>query len=266
MTIRLWTQRGHISRLDWRDPRISRVFSMYHSTSTIMQSQSSNGFLFINKHPSSCALSHSRKDENSNIQSHVQCKRYMDQRAKKQARSRSPTDSSSISGCKQSGTSQPQTRMGSNSLPLDSQPGISKVDPFCCTTVRIDQEEHRLLQYPLYTLIHIHFAAEAMSLQPSQMSFDCFRHRQAITNRLKRCLSDELTLYTTLAFCASIMHWSLGKRAIPDRPSEFYNLKAIGVLKNHLANPGTAPHSWLMLSIYALGVSSMWTRDYEAST
>lgn len=105
-----------------------------------------------------------------------------------------------------------------------------------------------------------------MNMQPEEMPHQYFRHRQAVANRLQRCVVDKLTLYTTLAYCSNCLQWAIGERAIPDRPSEYYNRKAITALKYRLADPDPALDQWLILSIYALGVSDMWARNYDAAT
>ena len=230
-------------------------------------------FLFINKTPRSKSLSHSKPEERFNIHSHVHSKHHKNKRAIKIFQS--PTERTNGQGLVV-----PEDRdrergpwnvaFGSKSVglisPILAQPGMSYPDPFDCAAISIDPQEHRLLQYPFPAFIRISFTAEAMSMEPEAIVYRDFRHRKAITDRLQRCIVDQLTLYSTLAFCANCVRWAVGEQAIPDRPTEYYNLKAIEVLKHRLCKSDAAPDSWLVMAIYALGVSDMWARNYEAST
>ena len=230
-------------------------------------------FLFVNKTAKSKSLSHSKPEERFNIHSHVHSKYHKGKKNGK--RSRPLLKSSHTQPLKAAEDHVPERdrtiriqNIESMALisSLISQPAVGEPDPFDCATVDIDRREHRLLQYPFSSLVRISFPAEAMDLNPEAVSFKNFRHRQAINDRLQRCVVDQLTLFSTLAYCANCLQWAVGERAIPDRPAEYYMLKAIEVLKERLAKPNPEPDSWLILSIYALSVSDMWAGNYEAST
>lgn len=60
--------------------------------------------------------------------------------------------------------------------------------------------------------------------------------------------------------------WATGERAIPDRPAEYYTVKAIEALKTRLGQSDPRTDSWLILSIYAMSVSDMWAGNFETST
>ena len=147
------------------------------------------------------------------------------------------------------------------SSPLHSTIDAVAIDPFYCTSTAIDARDQRLLYYPFTSFIETTFNAESLSGMPSSAKF---RHRKAIIERLRRCIDDKLTMYTTLAYCASCMRWAVGEEE-RERPPEFYVLKAIEELKIRLKMAHVVD-TWLILSIYALAVSEMWAQNYEAAT
>ena len=134
------------------------------------------------------------------------------------------------------------------------------IDPFYCTKKALDAKDQRLLYYPFTSFIETTFNAESLSWMTSSTSF---RHREAVVERLRRCVDDELTLFSTLAYCASCMRWAVGETE-RERPPEFYVLKAINALKLRLEQADVVD-KWLILSIYALAVSEMWAQNYEAA-
>ena len=135
------------------------------------------------------------------------------------------------------------------------------IDPFYCTCTALDAKDQRLLFYPFTSFVETTFGAEALSWTTSPTRF---RHREAVVERLRRCVADELTMYSTLAYCASCIRWAVGKKE-RERPPEYYVLKAIEVLKTRLEKADVVD-TWLILSIYALTASEMWAEDYGAAT
>ena len=135
------------------------------------------------------------------------------------------------------------------------------IDPFYCTNLALDAKDQRLLYYPFTNFIETTFNAESLSWMTSSATF---RHRGAIIERLRRCVDDKLTMYSTLAYCASCMRWAIGEKE-RERPPEFYILKAIELLKIRLEKADVVDR-WLILSIYSLAVSEMWAQDYDAAT
>jgi hypothetical protein len=90
-----------------------------------------------------------------------------------------------------------------------------------------------------------------------------FRHRDAVTERLRRCIDDEMVMYATLAYCSSSIRFTKGDIGEELWP-EFYILKAIEIIRGRLQKPDPVD-GWLILSIYALSVSEMWANNHEAS-
>ncbi len=251
-------------------------------------------FLFVNKFAKSVSLSHSNPEERFFIHSHVHRKYHKD---KQQSRQRSmlresPSSSDCTASTSTSKTSrainEPDKSNGSTPANFVSKQRISKeaiselqensfsklgssaphkiidataVDPFYCTSTALDAKDQRLLYYPFTSFIETTFNAESLSGTTSSKTF---RHREAILERLRRCVADELTMYSTLAYCASCMRWAIGEKE-RERPPEYYVLKAIEVLKIRLEKAHVVD-TWLILSIYALAVSEMWAQNYGAAT
>ena len=249
-------------------------------------------FLFVNKSATSSSLSHSNPDEGFFIYSHVHGK-YHKQKRQSRQRSLLARSRSSSGRAISSATSEPlrttdglENSKSSTATNLESKkkkknprevvPDPRKVllgssatqslidavaiDPFYCTSAVLDARDQRLLFYPFTSFIETTFNAESLLWTTSST---LFRHRDAIVERLRRCVVDELTMYSTLAYCASCMRWAFGKRA-RERPPEYYVLKAIAALKVRLEKVDIVD-DWLILSIYALGVSEMWADNCEAA-
>ena len=251
-------------------------------------------FFFVNKFSSSGSLSNSDPGEKFFIHSHVHSKYHKD---KRQARQRSllpesPSSSDSTNSLSERRVSRtthdlerfrdstaaklvskqkhpkhaaPDTQQRSysklSSSTLNNVLDVVAIDPFYCTSTALDAKDQRLLHYPFTNFIETTFNAESLSgMTPCPM----FRHREAVIERLRRCVVDRLTMYSTLAYCASCMRWAIGEKE-RERPPEFYVLKAIEALKVRLEKEDMVD-PWLILSIYALAVSEMWAQNYEAAT
>ena len=135
------------------------------------------------------------------------------------------------------------------------------IDPFYCTSSALDAKDQRLLYYPFTSFVELTFNAESLSWANAST---IFRHREAVVERLQRCVVDKLTMYSTLAYCASCIRWAIGGEE-RERPPEFYVLQAIAELKIRLENANIVDR-WLILSIYALAVCEMWAQNYQAAT
>lgn len=144
---------------------------------------------------------------------------------------------------------------------------VGSGDPFNSASVQLDPATHRLLQYPFSSFIETVFNAESLSLAsgvPSSSLRKEFRHRQAITERLNRCVEDELILYATLSYCSSCIKWSVGDQQTK-QPPEFYMLKAIERLRPRLQGAESVD-GWLIVAMYALSVTEMWAGNSTAAT
>ena len=230
-------------------------------------------FLFINKTAKSSSLSHSRPVEKFNIYSHAQSKSHKSRKrcGDNSSRGRDPPFAISssrlapencVSRLSSGRVSEAKDRQLESAVPSPrAQLNEDAVDPFFCSSTIIDAKDQALLYYPFISFLETTFKAE--SLSDFKIKTD-FRHRQAVTERLQRCVVSELILYTTLAYSASCMRWTVGE-SDPERPAELYILKAIKALQRRLEQ-SVAVDSWLILSIYALAVSEMWALQFDAAT
>ena len=158
-----------------------------------MESSVLDQFLFVNKTPRSKSLSHSSRAERFSIHAHVHAKHHKQKRAARQSRlpykdvssqsSKEAKDQSEASNCRYraDGTNETYLRQI-----IVSQPGICATDPFQCGSIRLEEREHRLLQYPWLAFIRVSFTAEAMSMEPEKMTYQDIRNSRSITIRLQR--------------------------------------------------------------------------------
>lgn len=249
--------------------------------------------LFVNKTARSTSLSHSQPEEKFYIQSYVHSRhRKQVRNPEKRARSApivtplpEPSDLPTVlldlrglgrpavaaftANEKRHKGAQEGVGCGSQSSSPVWIPRVhfkgNAIDPFRCTSVVIDEWTYELLQYPFSDFIESIFKAESFSLATSPTSINKFRHRQAITERLQRCVVDELQMYATLAYCSSCTKWYVGKQ-FKRRPPEYYILETIKALRARLSSdkPG-AVDSWLILAVYSLGVAALWDSNYETA-
>ena len=233
-----------------------------------------DGFHFVNKSAHSASLSHSdAAEEKFFIQSYVQSKHRKKPRRPKQHPDQPINQASSRQDAvSQSPRASEDLLIVNSSEPQDDSlamlsravPAENGIDPFHCTPVIIDACTYRLLQYPFSGFVETTFRAESLGLQhQTSLSPDKFRHRHAVTERLRRCIDNEMLMYATLAYCSSSIRFT--KSGIrEERPPEFYILKAIEILRSRLQQPDPVD-AWLIVSIYALSVSEMWAGNHEAS-
>ena len=246
-------------------------------------------FLFINKNAKSGSLSHSRRKEKADIYSHVHSKYHKDKRLPKPLAGLGATVVKSksedlVAAAIRVGQTAPTSLVKSTSSvpkaphkqrktePCDLielsapsprvQLNASAVDPFYCSSITIDAKDRTLLRYPFTSFVETTFNAESLISHFTDSL--AFRHKKAVTERLQRCVKDDLMMYTTLAYSASCKRWTLGEDE-PERPAEMYILKAIEVLRLRLQRDELVD-TWLLLSIYALAVSEMWAQHYDAAT
>ena len=243
-------------------------------------------FLFINKTANSGSLSHSKSKEKANIYSHVHSKYHKDKKGR--TNQLSPKNTNALlerhAGLPNGRVIrdapkalqtlvQPVTKA---SYPNDKRrndatyrlaPRIcaslneSAFDPFFCSSVSISAKEQDLLYYPFRNFLETTFKAESLSVSTSAAGF---RHKQAVNERLQQCAVDDLTMYTTLAYSASCMRWTVGEDD-PERPAEIFILKAIDALRVRLKTAEVLD-IWLIFSIYALAVSELWAQNYDAAS
>ena len=249
-------------------------------------------FLFVNKSARSGSLSHSNPDEGFFIHSHVHSKYHKQRRQTRQqsllSKLPSPDDRATSSSAskklkttarsKKSGGLTATNSVSKHKSPNEDLPDVQKtsqcrlsitpklidavaIDPFYCTSAALDAKDQRLLFYPFTSFVETTFNAESLSWMTSSTGF---RHREAVVQRLRRCVVDELTMYSTLAYCASCIRWAIGEKE-RERPPEYYVLKAIEALKKRLEQAEIVD-TWLILSIYSLATSEMWAQNYGAAT
>jgi hypothetical protein len=247
-------------------------------------------FHFVNKSAQSLSLSHSDAEEKFYIQSYIQSKHQKKPRRTtqliKQPTTEHSTQQDAVPPPSQATkdfvvvpSSQPPEQRYGRQL-HDQAPSCRRVesltrlsravpagngsDPFHSTPVTIDVCTYRLLQYPFSGFVETTFRAESLGLQnQASLSPSNFRHRHAVTERLRRCIDDKMVMYATLAYCSSSIRFTKGNIG-EERPPEFYILKAIETLRSRLQQPDPVD-GWLILSIYALSVSEMWASNHEAS-
>ena len=240
-------------------------------------------FQFVNKTAGSGLLSRSERSEKFLIQSHVQSRRRKRQRQLVADGSGSADSSGDenwlkhVSIFRREGSPLASSKASSPGLPwrerydqdthanspspmdiLRVQPSNSGFDPFHCTSVGTDAATHAMLRYIFSYTARVTFLAEAFAPPSAAKNTVAFRHDSMITQRLQRCVDDKMLMYCTLAYGSSCQAWTTG-RVDENRLPEYFLGKAIEAVRSHLAVAEPGVDAWLLLSMYALTITELWT-------
>ncbi|KAL9037513.1 MAG: hypothetical protein Q9214_005671 [Letrouitia sp. 1 TL-2023] len=83
------------------------------------------------------------------------------------------------------------------------------------------------------------------------------RHSEIMQERLRRCVDNEMLMYSTLAYGSMSMAWMYG-RFEAGVPPEYFHGKALQAIRANLPQTKSRPDTWLLLSIYAMAITDMW--------
>lgn len=204
--------------------------------------QTMAGHFFVNKTPSSEALSKSSRSESAVMLSHVQTNR-----RRAEGRDQHEPWSAYVS------VLESNERSPSPSRPV---PSFNAYDPFHCTVIGTEAETHTLLRRAFFEVARTNFLAEAFAPNPQrivQHSSSPPRHQAIISARLQRCVHDKLLMYATLAYSSSMLGWITGR--FSEEAPEVFIGKAIPHLRSRVH---IAPDDWLLLSLYSLAITELW--------
>ena len=234
-----------------------------------------DSYLFVNKSARSESLSRSGSDEKCDIQSHIQAKRHKNCKTSKRSRKASqshttlqnvrvsPASVSPSTATDSGSPGQRQQDVHQSGLPWNSPPLIPRdplcdvLDPFNTTAPQPTKATYHLLRYAFSSFAEVTSQGESLDRRQDVRSRSVFRHRYAISERLRRCQVDNLTMLTTLAYSSSCIKWATGEQE-EDRPPELYILESVKALRSRL-QVYCVVDSWLILSIYALAACELWT-------
>ena len=154
------------------------------------KAHSNKPLLWVNRDLSS---SHTGIDKHnkevSTILSHVQRRRRETERIK--AGREAPW--SRLTSCWPVGVDEAETR-----LPR-SYPSDNGSDPFNATAVGADARHHIILEVTFSQRTQVVFLAEAFASHPAMRQGFSRRHDRVIAERLRRCVEDEMVMYSTMA-------------------------------------------------------------------
>ncbi|VUC31342.1 unnamed protein product [Clonostachys rosea] len=195
--------------------------------------QNKSSLMFINKVPASVSLSNSEGSEKSMILSHVQQRR----RRKSASRKRDKHDQTAT---------------------LSLLPSNNGSDPFYCTIAGLDAGNHAMLKFVFGKGAKLTFLVEAFAPASKASDIEHTRHRDIINERLRRCVTDEALMYSTLAYGSSLQGWMAGIIS-ESRPPEYFIGKALQAVRMRLASqPRFKVDNWIMISIYSLAITQFW--------
>lgn len=251
--------------------------------------------LFVNKTQTSRVLSRSKAGERSAILSHVQSKRRKHEAEASQSlkpwasftTTLSASDVSEISNTvemklkfvddavtarsvKLSADNQQKKHRGaakrgfspacasSKSLTKAMQPSYNASDPFHCTVAGLDAGTHAIILHITFShASRVNFLAESFAPPPKLLQHAPMRHDRMFQLRLKRCVEDEMLIYSTLAYGSSLLGWTMGRFHSGKQPEYFLD-KALRAVRVYLSIPGYVVDDWLLLSMYGLAITEMW--------
>jgi hypothetical protein len=227
-------------------------------------------FLFVNKTVSSDLLTRSKTDEKQQILSHVQQRR----RKREEGKLKPPpwasftsalsleddedlneADTVPTAGLDTSGLA--AAEQSSSTQLLQFYPTHNGWDPFYCTVAGIDASIQPMLHYVFSRFAKSTFLSEAFAPSSVSRRRVQMRHTETMVERLKRCVDDEMLMYSTLAYGSSSMAWSLGKIEEGKAPEYFID-RALQLVRARLSTPAPTIDTWLLLSVYSLAITEMW--------
>lgn len=249
---------------------------------------------FVPRTPKSSSLSHGDEDEQCNIRCHAQTRR--------RAASRSPAPESvpkpralplraSTGGTLSLRSQSTSSLVDADHGATESTPGaalttsvwnhsfehvanaeerrsllafVSRLsfDPFRITVLPQDPTTYQIFQFVCSDFSNVNFRAEALG--PPAANTEGFRHNAALSERVQLSLSNELVMYTTLAYASAAMGWRFGIR-YQQRPPEYFIQQAYVVVRRRL-NQSRMIDNVLIMSLYSLALSEMWVQNFKAAT
>ncbi|KAI9708501.1 MAG: hypothetical protein M1820_003962 [Bogoriella megaspora] len=232
-------------------------------------------FLFVNKTGSSEVLTRSEDDQKADVLSHVQQRRRRATRkepkpepwaqyastveiptrgfhASETAASTAVERTSSIAPYFRSEQVQPHL--------LRVYPTQNESDPFYCTVAGNEASVQPLLSYAFSYFARSNFLAEAFAPISVLQRRTQIRHSAIMMERVRRCVGDDMVMYSTLAYSSSCLAWSHG-RLENGQPPEYFIDKALRAVRVRLSDPDQPIDTWLLISIYALAITEFWNEN-----
>lgn len=139
-------------------------------------------------------------------------------------------------------------------------------DPFSHTLLSDNPTTLQIFQFMCSDFTMVNFRAEALSINPSAIATKsgAFRHDVALSERIQTSLHNDMVMVSTLAYASAAMGWRFGIR-YQQFPPEYFIQRACRAVRHRL-NESKSMDNHLIMSIYALCVSEMWVRNYDAAS
>lgn len=129
-------------------------------------------------------------------------------------------------------------------------------DPFYCTVAGNEAYIHYILFHAFSSLARSTFLAEAFAPSSLCQGRTQMRHNETIMERLRRCVDDDMLMYSTLAYGSSCLAWALGTMEDSKSP-EYFIAKALPAVRARLSRHDKVD-MWLLLSVYSLAITESW--------
>ena len=78
--------------------------------------------------------------------------------------------------------------------------------------------------------------------------------------RLRRCIGDEMLMYSTLAYSSGLVAWINGNQQQQQRQQspEYFIGRALPAVRRQIQDLKQLTNTWLLLSIYSLTITELW--------
>ena len=127
---------------------------------------------------------------------------------------------------------------GTLALLPQTYPANNAADPFHCTVVGTDACAHAMLRFVFSTVSKNTSLGEAFVLPTVDPNSRPARNAHIIDERLRRCVEDEMLMYSTLAYSSSCLAMSIGR----------YESDKLPVRKIDFLSPGNLHTLYVLLS------------------
>jgi hypothetical protein len=144
------------------------------------------------------------------------------------------------------------------------QPHGNSTDPFDSTTMIRHPLAYQLMQFMESDFNSSVFRAEALGRPPAAISRTAdFRHKTALSERIRNALQNEMLMLSTLAYASGAMSWRYGVRH-EQLPPEYFIQRTYRSIREHLQQSEEVEEK-LLWSIYGLAAAEMWVLNFDAA-
>lgn len=151
-----------------------------------------------------------------------------------------------------------------NIISFSVQPHGNSTDPFTSTSMIHHPSVTQLVQFLQSDFNHSNFRAETWERLSGAVSrSDDFRHRAALSERIRKALQNDMLMLSTLAYASGAIGWRYGV-SLKDLPPEYFIQRTYRSIRDRLQQSEEVEED-LLWAIYGLAAAEMWVMNFDAA-